>query len=703
MPSHDGVRERSLAPISFDLCKANSYSSRDGEIESAIRMSREQGAGRRVDPDSLIPFLRQPADDAADSAGEAGASREHERGAATRREPILIERPQSRMIGLQEFWGPLRRRMRLIVAIVLACTVIAAAVVDNLQRVYTAQAALVLERTDTRPFALESDLQNQVRDSSATETEMEVIMSRQFLGRIVDELQLVNDPQYNTYLVKRPSLLERAREVIARYLAPIDSYLPIKLFGASDTPKAPQLPSAKKQRDRTISTLLANLTVTRKGESLAVSVSVASIDPEQAAAIANRIADTYVQTSLEFKRDVRAAGRERARATSGAVAFLRERVTQPLLMTLREEEARLLRERAELSATYGKDHPKIQNSDAEIGSVRTMIDEEIQRILLDLEEEAAKPSARVVSVAAIPTEPSFPKPKLIIASAFLGSAVLAIMLAILLEAADTRIRTGEQTSQLIRLPNLAYVPRIPGRVLNKPNPVLYIRRRPRSSFAEAMRSLYLTCRPTGLARGNHDVLMMTSCVPDEGKTTISLGLAVTAVNDGRKTLLVDLDLHQCGISRTLELSRSDHTLESYLSRHCNLDQVIQTTPDVLGLDVIAGTSPSGKSGVFLQSDRLRELIKEVRLLYDFVILDTPPVLVVDDANWLSSLVDGAVLVVRWGRTREDELWEAASRLRLNHAPLIGTVINMVEPKIQTSHGYGGTFKYRQHARHYVTD
>jgi Mrp family chromosome partitioning ATPase len=59
--------------------------------------------------------------------------------------------------------------------------------------------------------------------------------------------------------------------------------------------------------------------------------------------------------------------------------------------------------------------------------------------------------------------------------------------------------------------------------------------------------------------------------------------------------------------------------------------------------------------------------------------------------------------VRWGKTREDALWEAASRLRLNHAPLMGTVINLVEPRIQAKHGYGGALKYRQQARSYIAD
>ncbi len=145
------------------------------------------------------------------------------------------------------------------------------------------------------------------------------------------------------------------------------------------------------------------------------------------------------------------------------------------------------------------------------------------------------------------------------------------------------------------------------------------------------------------------------------------------------------------------------SLEHYLLRKCTIEKAIRKTSNVPGLDVLAVNPSRQELNPFLQSDRLQDLIKHVRAHYDIVILDTPPVLVVEDANWLSLLVDGTILVVSWGRTREDALWEAASRLRLNHAPLMGTVINLVEPRIQAKHSYGGTLKYRQHARSYIAD
>ena len=95
----------------------------------------------------------------------------------------------------------------------------------------------------------------------------------------------------------------------------------------------------------------------------------------------------YVESSLESKQVERVADKERAITTGGAVSFLRQGVTQPLLQTLRSEEARLEQERAELAANLGENHPKILNKNSQIETVRKMTSEEVQRILSDLEAE----------------------------------------------------------------------------------------------------------------------------------------------------------------------------------------------------------------------------------------------------------------------------------------------------------------------------
>ncbi len=101
------------------------------------------------------------------------------------------------------------------------------------------------------------------------------------------------------------------------------------------------------------------------------------------------------------------------------------------------------------------------DADSQIAGIRSMIEDEVQRILSDLEAEFPEPSARIVSTAELPNSPSFPKPGLIIRRHFAGSTLLACVLALLLETIDTRVRSGQRATQLLRVPNLGYIPRIP--------------------------------------------------------------------------------------------------------------------------------------------------------------------------------------------------------------------------------------------------
>ncbi len=600
--------------------------------------------------------------------------------------------PDSRTVGLAEGLAMVRRHLKLIVLVVGICTTIAALLAFSLPKKYTAVSTLVLERTDTRPFETDEELQRQERDKSATETEMDIISSRQFAARIVDRLNLIANPQFNTFLQKNNdgSWSTRFSDLLRRSGVSPDS------LGASRTL---QLPSVARQRDRAISKLLSELEVTRSGESLAVSIHVTNGDPDLAANIANSIATIYVDASLEAKKDVRAEHNARASASGGAVSFLRERITQPLLTTLRNEEAEAVRERAQLATLYGVNHPKIAEADAKIASVRKLINEEIQHILTDLDTEAAKPSARVVSEAEVPEEPSFPKPRLVIGSGFVGSILLSLLLVILLEFSDSRIRNGEKIARLLRIPNLGYIPQIPARRRKEAKGLInYVVKNPQSAFAEALRSIYLLCRISGTDRSFQTVLL-TSCLPGEGKTSLALGIACTAALDGRRTILVDFDLHVSGVSR--EVKEQKATLADFLVGTRSLDEILAGSNYGPGLDIISGRVSRPEQAGLLRSERLREMIRWLRERYDFIVIDTPPILIVDDANWLAPLVDSVFLVTKWGKTTEDAACEAAARLRMNHAPLAGTIINQVDPRLHAKYGYGGPIKYYRQSSGYI--
>ena len=582
-------------------------------------------------------------------------------------------------VGLSDVWASIKRRRWLIFSVVVGCTLLAVAACYVLPTTYTASSVVVLERKDIRPFATDAALTSLERDRSAAETEMDVLQSRQFAGRIVDQLNLIRNPSFNPYATNGPEPKSLNQQLLE---------YPKKAMGVAPSAKAARIvPDEQEQRDRAISVLLSQIDVSRTGESLAVRITVSNPAPRLAAEITNTMAKLYVESSLEFKQDERIADTQRALNTGGAVAFLRQSTTQPLLITLRNEEARLLQNKAELGAKFGKNHPQMIEADSQLAGVRGMIGDEVQRILSDLEAESLKPSARIVSTAALPTSPSFPKPEIIIPAAFASSTLLGLLLALLLESTDTHVRSGQRTAQLLRVPHLGYVPRIPKQRMKRfhssPgwNSV---------TFAEAERAVYMACRYSD-AKQAHRTLMITSCRPDTANASTAWGIATAAASDGRTTVFVNLDVHQPNAPASYpgSIPRAER-IESYLRKEAPLQEIIQTIPTLPGFGFIDMAPIMIEPFITMDADRLSELVADLKQSgYDLIVLHAPPILATGDASWLSPFVDGVVVIANWGKTTEEELLDAVSQLRLNHANLIGTVINQVNAKIHARHHYGG--------------
>jgi uncharacterized protein involved in exopolysaccharide biosynthesis/Mrp family chromosome partitioning ATPase len=617
----------------------------------------------------------------------------HANGAAAASAPpsdIELTEFQPLRVGIPDVVAVVRRRLKFITTIVLSATLLAIVACLFLTRIYTASSTLVLERRDIRPFETDLAAQTLDRDRSAAETEMDVLRSRQFAERVVDELDLASNPDFNP-LAKTSQNSTSSSGWLDRILG--------TLSGKQTEEGQSDAGTAEFQRDYAVSLLLSQVRVSRTGESLAVRVEVSNSGPKLAAKIANTIADTYVQSSLEFKQSARTADKARAMRSGGAVAFLRERTAQPLLITLRGEEARLAKEREELANRYGNNHPKMIGYDSQIASVRRMIDEEVGRILQDLEIDALKPSARVVSRAAVPTSPSFPKPQLIIPGVFVGSALLAFLLALILEAVDNKIRSGTRVSQLLRIPNLGYVPRLAS--LDRASTMIGIdggTDLQQSVFDEAIRSIYLACRAPESPKQLNFVLV-SACLEDAASAATAWGLAAAGAADGRKVIFANLDPSQRDSVKAAARDR----VKRFLKNEMSLAALIGDASKTVGTtNLVDATDELSELSRTLNSKNFRNILVSLRRIgYDLIVLHAPPVLVVSDAVWLSQLVDGVLLTIAWGRTTEKELVDAVTELRVNGAPIIGTLIDDVDPVVQFRDGYGGRLTYYRQTRSHL--
>ena len=213
---------------------------------------------------------------------------------------------------------------------------------------------------------------------------------------------------------------------------------------------------------------------------------------------------------------------------------------------------------------------------------------------------------------------------------------------------------------------------------------------PRSQMAEAFRALRTSLL---LSQADHppQVILMTSALPREGKTTAAVNLAVTLAQLGDKTLLVDGDLRKPGVSTALDMAGGKHPgLSSYLAGVTTLELATVLHPSIDNLSVIpTGPIPPNPADL-LSSHRLSEMVAELRKQYKFIVIDSPPIMAATDAVILSVSVDGVLLVVRSGETPKEAFLRTRELLTSVKCHMLGAVLNAVDAN---SHDYYYSYRY----------
>src|SRR5262252_7066571 len=299
---------------------------------------------------------------------------------------------------------------------------------------------------------------------------------------------------------------------------------------------------------------------------------------------------------------------------------------------------------------------------------------------------------RVVDPAMIPSTSARPAKARNIALAFLVGLVGGIGLALLREYLDNTVKTPDDVEMLARLPSLAVVPTFSdGGVLTKRAGLLkgaasngsekrielVAHHLPKSQMSEAFRALRTALL---LSQAGHppQVILVSSALPREGKTTAASNLAVTLAQLGDKTVVLDADLRKPGVGRLLSLEADKHAgLSSYLAGVSTLDLVTVPHPAIPNLVAIpTGPLPPNPADL-LSSHKLAEAIAELRKKYKFVVIDSPPIMAATDAVILSVQADGVLLVVRSGETPKEAFTRARDLLHSVKSNLLGVVLNAV--------------------------
>lgn len=206
----------------------------------------------------------------------------------------------------------------------------------------------------------------------------------------------------------------------------------------------------------------------------------------------------------------------------------------------------------------------------------------------------------------------------------------------------------------------------------------------RSPISESYRSLRTNIDFSSVDQVTQ-VIMATSAGPEEGKSTVVGNLAVTYAQDNRNVLLIDADMRKPTVHRTFQLSNKSG-LSSVLSRQSTLDEAIQKT-EVPNLSVMTAGAIPPNPAEMLNSNSMSQVMSELRKQFDVILIDTPPVLAVTDAQLLASLSDGVLMVINTGKVKKEVALKAKETLERVNARMLGVVLNNVKRKAGEEYYY----------------
>lgn len=424
----------------------------------------------------------------------------------------------------------------------------------------------------------------------------------------------------------------------------------------------------------------------------------------------------------------------------------------PLVQRMKEAYAQVEQKRSELAKRYGPKHPNMQSVNSELRNARQALDKQILSVVNGIEttykvalanERSLQGSldgtkgniqslsrkeyrlrelqqdvdakraifntflkrfnetsatgdlntanARISDPAVVPIEAAKPKKKLIVALAFVVSSLFGVMFAFLLQALNNTVKTPAEVESRLGETMLGLLPLLPRRRKNPNQSYRQFLDMPQSPYSEALRTIRTGLILSALDADNK-IVSVTSSVPGEGKTTLSLGLAF-ATGQMENVLLIDADMRRPAVSRALGLDKSHAGLSNLVAGTAQLSECIQRYEEG-NIDVLsAGTIPPNPSEL-LSSKRFASVLELLQTKYDRIVIDSAPCQAVSDAMILASQVGAMIYVVKSDSTPHQQARSGLKRLHEAKAPIVGVVLNQVDVKKTAKYGaehYGGYY------------
>ncbi len=478
-----------------------------------------------------------------------------------------------------------------------------------------------------------------------------------------------------------------------------------------------------------------------------IDIVVAGTKPELTARIANGVADAYVRQNLQ----------RRQQATAGGIQWLQEEVLKmedkvrsarlerqafveqhstmdfgtdrqnALLQRIQALNAAINQtreQRIEAETKYREKHPALLELYAKEKELHLALFEQEQQALemnrlaiqydtlerdvktseaiynalltrlkeLSVQEGLQTNNLQVVDYAKTPRRPIGPNRMGTVNFAAILGFLVGGAGAILLESFNQTIRNRKQFEHVLEIPFLGQIQeyRVPGQRQRREMPLLS-RLDSQEAVGEGIRSIRTTLEFLLSPTPSH-VLLVTSALPEEGKSSFVTNLAISLRELDRKVILIEGDMRRPFLHRYLSMAL-EPGLSGYLQGQTGIEEMIQLSKEGKDLPVIsAGITPDQPADL-LHSPRMRELIERLKKEYQYVLIDTPPVLVVADTAALVSVADGALYVVRAGQTHQDVALAGKNRLVDVGAKIIGGVLNQTRPEMERGYSYYYYYRY----------
>ena len=384
------------------------------------------------------------------------------------------------------------------------------------------------------------------------------------------------------------------------------------------------------------------------------------------------------------------------------IASERQRIADGILGrfdTLRAEESALeqaIAEREERIMALNEQGVQFNILRREFETNRELYDGLLQRMKeIGVAAGVQENNISVIDVAQTPNSAFKPAMGKNLAIASMLGLMVGVALALLLEFLDSTLRRTEDVERLIDRPVLGLVPllrtgdrgrgRRRRRAASRKGPradrslTHYSATHPGSSVSEAFRSLrtsLMFSTPEGMPRS----VMVTSASPSEGKTSTAANLATVLAQNGSRVLIIDADLRKPSLHKDFGKPRSPGLTNSIaqVQRSGSLETPAIHETDVDGLALMPAGHSTPSPAELLSSSRFSQVIADCRSIYDYVIIDAPPIIGLADAVILSRIVDGVVLVAAAGQTGKENFRVAVRRLQQVQAPVLGVVLNRVD-------------------------